>query len=61
MTETGKSSIQKYSFIDNTILSTKTLLSHKKNNKGGLKFNEVWDYFIREQEINIGKEFILFL
>ena len=47
MTETGESSIQKRPFIDNTVLPAETPLSRKKNNKGGPKFNEVWDYFIR--------------
>ena len=61
MIETGESSIQKRPFIDNTVLPAETPLSRKKNNKGGPKFDEVWDYFIRGQEVNIGKEFISFL
>ena len=53
MSETGESSIQKRPFVDNTELPAETPLSRKKT-KGGLKFDEVWDYFIKGQEVNVG-------
>ena len=53
MLETGESSIQKRPFIDNTELLAETPL--KKTNKiGDPKFDEVWDYFIKGQEVNVG-------
>jgi len=57
MSETGESSIQKRPFIDDTEVSAETPLSRKKTNKGqggGPKFDEVWDYFIKGHEVNVG-------
>src|SRR4051812_22255166 len=55
MTETGESSVQKRPFIDNTKLLPETPLLRKKiNNKGGPKFDEVWGYFIKGKEVNVG-------
>ena len=62
MTETGESSVQKRPFIENDNdnnnnigLTAETSLSRKKTNKsGGPKFDEVWDYFIKGQEVNVG-------
>jgi hypothetical protein len=50
MTETGESSMQKRSLIDDTELPAETPLSRKKINKGGPKFDEVWDYFTKDKK-----------
>src|ERR1044071_660131 len=50
--ESGESSIQKRPFIPNIEASTPHL--RKKFNKGGSKFDEVWEYFIQEEEVNPG-------
>ncbi|GBC23318.2 ribonuclease H-like domain-containing protein [Rhizophagus irregularis DAOM 181602=DAOM 197198] len=50
MTETARTDLQKRS---NDTLS-KTPLSRKKANKGGPKFDEVWQYFTQGEELNPG-------
>src|SRR2546421_255171 len=50
--ESGESSIQKRPFIPN--IEASTLHLRKKFNKGGPKFDEVWEYFIQGKEVNPG-------
>jgi len=50
MTETGESSIQKRPIET----PADTPFFRKKTNKGGPKFDEVWEYFIKGDEANIG-------
>lgn len=57
MEEAEGSSIQDHSFIDNIETPAQTPLLQKKTNrglKGGPKFDEVWEYFIRGCEVNVG-------
>jgi hypothetical protein len=50
MTETARTDLQKRS---NDTLS-ETPLSQKKANKGGPKFDEIWQYFTQGEELNPG-------
>jgi hypothetical protein len=51
---TGESSTQKRPFTPNIEVPAETPHLQKKFNKGGPKFDEVWDYFIQGEEVNSG-------
>lgn len=52
--ETGESSTQKRPFIPNIEEPAETPHLRKKINKGGPRFDEVWEYFIQGKEVNSG-------
>ena len=52
--KSGESSTQKRPFIPNIEAPAEAPHLRKKINKGGSRFDEVWEYFIQGKEVNSG-------